>query len=65
MGTLCNYIVHLVIIVVFFFYNYVGECAVGVDVGDGPTLGLISILPIVAMGCIVLGRQMNVYFLAR
>ena len=48
------------IIVVFFFYNYVCECAVGVDVGDGSTTVLISILSNVVMGCIVLGRQMNV-----
>ena len=63
MGTLCNYIVHLVIIVVFFFYNYVCECTVGVDVGDGTTIVLKSILFNIAMGCIVLlRRQTNVYF---
>ena len=38
------------------------ECAVGVDVRDGSTLVLISILSNVVMGCIVLGRQMNVDF---
>ena len=38
------------------------ECTVGVDVGNGTTIALMSILSNVAMGCIVLGRQMNVYF---
>jgi hypothetical protein len=37
------------------------ECTVGVDVGDGTTIHLVLILSNVAMGCIVLGRQMNVY----
>ena len=44
---------------------YVCECTVGVDVGDGTTKLLKSIkliLVIVVMKCIVLGRQMNVYF---
>ena len=39
-----------------------GECTVGVDVGDGTTLDLTPILSNVVMGCIVLGRQMNVDF---
>ena len=38
------------------------ECAVGVDVRDGTTIVLDSIVAHVVMGCIVLGRQMNVYF---
>jgi len=38
------------------------ECPVGVDVGDGTIKVLKSIHSIIAMGCIVLGRQMNVYF---
>jgi predicted small secreted protein len=49
------------LIIVFFFYNYVCECTVGVDVGDGTTI-LRSILSNIVMGCIVLGRQMNVDF---
>ena len=52
---------HLMIIVVV-VYNYVCECAIGVDVRDGTTPLLISILSNVVMGCIVLGRQMNVDF---
>ena len=48
------------ITVVSFFCIYVCECTVGVDVGDGTTSPLFSINNIV-MGCIVLGRQMNVY----
>ena len=42
--------------------TYVCECTVGVDVGDGSTHELTSIPSNIAMGCIVLGRQMNVYF---
>ena len=42
--------------------NYVCECSAGVDVGDGTTTLLVSILSNVALGCIVLGRPMNVYF---
>ena len=38
------------------------ECTVGVDVGDGTTTFLKSILSNIVMGCIVLGRQMNVDF---
>jgi hypothetical protein len=52
----------VVIIVVF---NYVCECTVGVDVGDGPTPKLMSILSGILMGCIVLRRQMNVDFATR
>ena len=52
--------VHLILVVVV--YNYVCECTVGVDVRDGTTHVLKSILSIVVMGCIVLGRQMNVDF---
>ena len=37
------------------------ECAVGVDVGDETTNHLNSIPSNVVMGCIVSGRQMNVY----
>ena len=54
----------MIIIVVILFYNYVGECTVGVDVGDGTAIDLLLILSNVVMGCIVLGRQMNVYFTA-
>ena len=36
------------------------ECAVGVDVRDGTTILLDSIVAHVVMGCIVLGRQMKV-----
>ena len=43
-------------------FFYMCECAVGVDVRDGTTIVLSSILSNVVMGCIVLGRQMNVYF---
>ena len=55
------------IIIVFFFYNYVCECTVGVDVGDGTRRGtkhsfLNSIPSIIVMRCIVLERQMNVDF---
>ena len=46
--------------IVFLFY--VCECTVGVDVGDGTTILLNSILSNIVMGCIVLGRQMNVDF---
>ena len=46
----------------FYLYNYVCECTVGVDVGDGTTTDLKSILFNVVVGCIVLGRQMNIYF---
>ena len=53
-------VVHLILVVVV--YNYVCECTVGVDVRDGTTILLFSILPYVVMGCIVLGRQMNVNF---
>ena len=53
-------VVHLMIVVVV--YNYVCECTVGVDVRDGTTILLFPILPYVVMGCIVLGRQMNVDF---
>ena len=35
---------------------------VGVDVGDGTTTVLFSVLSNIAMGCIVLGRQVNVDF---
>ena len=38
------------------------ECTVGVDVRNGTTTILGSILACVVMGCIVLGWQMNVYF---
>ena len=38
------------------------ECSIGVDVRDGTTILLISILSNIAMGCIVLGRQMSVDF---
>ena len=38
------------------------ECAIGVDVRDGATLHLKSIVALVVMGCIVLGRQINVDF---
>ena len=41
---------------------HVCECTVGVDVGDGTTIFLMSIFSYIVMGCIVLGRQMNVYF---
>ena len=34
----------------------------GVDVGDGTTIFLTSVISNVVMGCIVLGRQINVYF---
>ena len=47
---------------VFFLYNCVCECTVGVDVGDGSTTVLFSILPNIVMRCIVLGKQINVYF---
>ena len=53
-------VVPLIIVVVV--YNYVCECTVGVDVRDGTTTSLISIVVRVVMGCIVLGRQMNVDF---
>ena len=38
------------------------ECTVGVDIRDGTTTLLKSIVAHVVMGCIVLGRQMNVDF---
>ena len=38
------------------------ECTIGVDVRDGTTIVLISAVAHVVMGCIVLGRQMNVDF---
>ena len=44
------------LIIVFVVYNYVCECTVGVDVGDGTAAELNSILSNVVMGCIVLGR---------
>ena len=47
-------VVCLIIIVDFDFF-YMCECAVGVDVRDGTTSVLISIMSVV-MGCIVLGR---------
>jgi hypothetical protein len=53
---------HLIIIIVIYNYMYVCECTVVVDVGDGTTSALMSILSNIAMGRIVLGRQMNVYF---
>ena len=34
----------IIVSFVFFFYNYVCECTVGVDVGDGTTINLLSIL---------------------
>jgi hypothetical protein len=49
------------IIVVFDFF-YMCECTVGVDVRDGTTHEMLSIRSFVVMGCIVLGRQMNVDF---
>ena len=49
----------MIIVVV---YNYVCECTVGVDVRDGAAIVLISIVVHVVMGCIVLGRQMNIDF---
>ena len=55
--------IRLLIIVFFFFnYMYVCECTVGVDVGDGTIKGLMSIRLNIAMGCIVFGRQVDVYF---
>ena len=48
--------------VVDFDFFFMCECAVGIDVRDRPTTCLFSILPIVVVGCIVLGRQMNVDF---
>ena len=56
--------IRLLDVVVFFFYNHVCvcECTVGVDVRDGSTTPCQSILSNIVMGCIVLGRQMNVYF---
>ena len=38
----------------FLIYHYVCECTIGVDVGDGTTTFLLSVLPIVVVGCIVL-----------
>ena len=38
------------------------ECSIGVDVRDGTASVLHSIVAHVVMGCIVLGRQMNVDF---
>ena len=58
----CLVLVFILIIIVV-VYNYVCECTVGVDVRDGPaTPSVYTILSNVVMGCIVLGRQMNVYF---
>ena len=53
-----TWFIHLIIIVVV----YVCECTIGVDVRDGTILCLTSVLFNIVMGCIVLGRQMNVYF---
>ena len=53
--------IHLIVIIVV-IYNYVCECTVGVDVRDGTTSHLVSALSNIVMGCIVLGRQMNVDF---
>ena len=53
---------HLIITIVVLYNYYVCECTVGVDVRDGTTTVLISVPSNVVMGCIVLGRQMNVYF---
>jgi hypothetical protein len=50
------------IITIVVVCNYVSECTVGVDVGDGTTTPLLSIPSNIIMGCIVLGRQMNVHF---
>ena len=58
----CGVIRLIIVFIIVFVYNYVCECTVGVDVGDGSTTDLTSILSNVVMGCIVLGRQMNVYF---
>jgi hypothetical protein len=41
---------------------HVCECSIGVDVRNGSTLVFISIGLHVVMGCIVLGRQINVDF---
>ena len=41
-------------------FFYMCECSIGVDVRDGTTLHLISIVAHVVMGCIVLGRQMKI-----
>ena len=38
------------------------ECAIGVYVCDGAAVQLPPIVALVVMGCIVLGRQMNVDF---
>ena len=62
-----NYNLIIATVVIFFVYNYVCECTVGVDVGDGTTIGvvitgLISITSNIVMRCIVLGGQMNLYF---
>ena len=54
-------VVHSILVVDFDFFH-VCECAVGVDVRDGTAIFLISIVVPVVMGCVVLGRQMNVYF---
>ena len=54
--------VYHLIIIVGVIYNYVCECTVGADVRDGTASVLMSILPIVVVGCIVLGSQMNIDF---
>jgi len=55
---------HRLIITYFHFHRcwYVCECTVGVDVGDGTTPELVLIPSNVVVGCIVLGRHMNVHF---
>ena len=52
----------IIIAIVQVGFFHVCECAVGVDVGDGTTTVLTSIVVHVVMGCIVLRRQMNVDF---
>ena len=52
----------IIIAIVQVDFFHVCECTVGVDVRDGTTSVLISIVAHVVMGCIVLGRQMNVDF---
>ena len=49
-------------VVIDFFYMYVCECSVGVDARNGTTLQLESVTFNIVMGCVVLGRQMNVDF---
>ena len=53
---------HLIITIVVLYNYYVCKCTVGVDVRDGTTTFLKPILLNVVVGCIVLGRQMNVDF---